>query len=153
MEPITASDLAKHIIYWFSAKKNQQIDNLKLQKLLYYTQAWSLAIHDCPVFQAQIEAWVHGPVVPPVFREYRDLRWSPISLVDDGNSKISSKLQKHLDEVLGAYGDYTGWQLERLAHNEHPWQAARGNLPPDVPSSNVITHESMKTYYRARMKA
>jgi uncharacterized phage-associated protein len=74
---IKASWLAPHIVYWFSSKK-QQIDNLKLQKLLYYTQAWHLAIFGTPILAEQIEAWVHGPVIPDVFRLYRDCRWNSI---------------------------------------------------------------------------
>jgi uncharacterized phage-associated protein len=65
-----------------------QIDNLKLQKLLYYAQAWHLAIHDRPVFRE-----------PPVFREYRDLRWSPIPSISELHIKISAKLREHLDEA------------------------------------------------------
>jgi uncharacterized phage-associated protein len=146
---IQASWLAPHIIHWFSSKK-EQIDNLKLQKLLYYTQAWHLAIFGTPILAEQIEAWVHGPVIPDVFRLYRDCRWAPIpATVPVG--RIPPGLEKHVVEVLTAYGNFTGWELERLTHSERPWQGARGALPPDVPSHNVITHPSMKEYYRARM--
>jgi uncharacterized phage-associated protein len=146
---IKASWLAPHIVYWFSSKK-QQIDNLKLQKLLYYTQAWHLAIFGTPILAEQIEAWVHGPVIPDVFRLYRDCRWNSIpATVPSGH--LPPGLGKHVTEVLKAYGDFTGWQLERLTHSERPWQEARGGLPPDAPSHNIITHQSMKEYYRARM--
>jgi uncharacterized phage-associated protein len=136
-------------VAWFSPK-NRQIDNLKLQKLLYYAQAWHLAIFGTPILAEQIEAWVHGPVVPEVFRLYRDYQWNPIpASVPSG--QLPTGLGKHVTEVLMAYGDFTGLQLERLTHSERPWQAARGGLPPDAPSHNVITHQSMKEYYRARM--
>ena len=146
---VNASWLAPHIVQWFNSK-SQQIDNLKLQKLLYYTQAWHLAIFGTPIITDQIEAWVHGPVVPEVFRMYSDFRWKSIP-VTSSNGQLSPGLGKHLTEVLTAYAGFTGWQLERLTHSERPWQEARGVLPPDAPSHAVITHPSMKEYYRPRM--
>lgn len=145
---IKASWLAPHIVCWFNSR-NRQIDNLKLQKLLYYTQAWHLAIFGTPILAEEIEAWVHGPVVPEVFRLYRDFRWNAVTAVPSGH--LPPGLAKHVTEVLKAYGEFTGLQLERLTHSERPWLEARGGLPPDSPSHNVISHASMKDYYRARM--
>src|SRR6266446_3445682 len=73
----TASILAKYIIASCS-DDGKSVTNLKLQKLLYYAQAWKLALHGKPLFNDRIEAWVHGPVVPVVFREYRDFKWAPL---------------------------------------------------------------------------
>ena len=53
------------------------ISNLKLQKLLYYAQAWHLALYGEPLFRDRIEAWVHGPVVPPVFGAFKHNKWQP----------------------------------------------------------------------------
>ncbi|HUZ03805.1 MAG TPA: type II toxin-antitoxin system antitoxin SocA domain-containing protein, partial [Acidobacteriaceae bacterium] len=63
MKHTSASDIAKYFIASFQ-KKNKAISNLKLQKLLYYAQAWHLALYGSPLFSDSIEAWVHGPVVP-----------------------------------------------------------------------------------------
>lgn len=90
-EPVTtASIIAKHILGACKAKQDF-ITNLKLQKLLYYSQAWHLAIYDEPLFQDRIEAWVHGPVVPSVFREYRSFRWSPIWPTPDDDALLSCR--------------------------------------------------------------
>ena len=141
----SASNLAQYIIAHFFAK-NEEINNLKLQKLLYYCQAWHLALHEKPLFEDRIEAWVHGPVVPNVFREYKSFRWSPVKA--NGLYNPNPEAKSHIDEILAAYGHFSSWDLERLTHNDAPWKEARGGLPPDVPSNNVISHESMKNFYR-----
>lgn len=144
-----ASTIASYIIA-FSQEHGDPVSNLKLQKLLYYAQAWHLAINDRPLFDEQIEAWVHGPVVPSVYREYKQFSWQPIAA-----AVVEPKLEKdvvdHLDEVMEVYGSLTALKLEQLTHAEYPWQHARGNLPEDASSNAVITHDDMKAYYRKRL--
>ena len=148
MAKTTASNLAKYII---ATVKNsgQPITNLKLQKLLYYSQAWHLALDRQPLFEDRIEAWVHGPVVPTVFREYREFRWSPLTA--DENYQISTDVSKHTVKVLKAYGPLDASQLERLTHSEDPWKEARSGLAADVSSSREISRQSMQRVYTARL--
>jgi uncharacterized phage-associated protein len=122
-----------------------EITNLKLQKLLYYAQAWHLVFHNKVLFRERIEAWVHGPVVPEIFRMYKHLKWNPIP--DSGACIDSKHISDHLKEVWKTYGKFTATQLEMLTHREDPWKQARAGLPPDVSSSSEITTESMKAYY------
>ena len=149
MKYMTASDVAKYFISSFQ-KKNKEISNLKLQKLLYYAQAWHLVFFDVPLFDDKIEAWVHGPVVRSVFQEYRKFGWKPVKTEDSGGI-TSKKIKDHLDEVMRAYGEFDAVLLERQTHRESPWRDARGNLEPDEPSNRVITHEAMKLFYRAQL--
>ena len=141
----TAADIAKSILWGFQSK-GSPINNLKLQKLLYYSQAFHLSIYDAPIFGERIEAWVHGPVVPPVYGEYKSFRWSPIAI--SGPVTLAENHSAHVDSVLAAYGDFTAWELERLTHSEDPWKQARAGIPPDQSSTAPITHQSMKDYYR-----
>ena len=141
----TASDVAKFILGYFQSK-GAPINNLKLQKLLYYCQAHHIVICDSPLFGERIEAWVHGPVVPPVYGEYKSFRWSPITI-----GSFVTLREQHSDivmSVLAAYGDYSAWDLECLSHSEDPWKQARNGIAPDQSSTAVISHESMKAYYR-----
>ncbi len=146
----TASEIAKYFI-GASQRRNKPISNLKLQKLLYYAQAWHLVLHERPLFSDDIEAWVHGPVVRQVFREYRTFGWKPIEI--DRKSDVTFDIQtvQHLDEVEGVYGKFGGIELERMTHREAPWRDARGTLAPDEPSNRVITHEAMKRFYTAKL--
>ena len=148
MKHPTASDIAKYFIASFQ-KKKKEISNLKLQKLLYYAQAWYLALYGSPLFADSIEAWVHGPVVRSVFQEYRKFKWNPLSTSDSGNVSFADTTKDHLEEVIRVYGKYDAVFLERLTHRESPWRDARGSLAPDEPSNRVITHEAMKKFYSA----
>jgi uncharacterized phage-associated protein len=75
-----------------------ELTNLKLQKLVYYVQAWKLAIDHEPLFPDDIEAWVHGPVVPQVFRRFKALRWDP--LPPQAGSIADAKVVSLLKAVL-----------------------------------------------------
>ena len=136
----------------FSRDHGDPASNLKLQKLLYYSQAWFLALHDKPLFSETIEAWVHGPAVPPVYGAFKKWTWQPILKEVSAPKDLSAKARKHLTEVMDVYGSLTAYQLEKLTHSEDPWKIARKGFPPDAASHEIITHDSMKRYYRAVAK-
>lgn len=146
MAASTATHVAEALIN-LSHEKQSPITNLKLQKLLYYAQAWHLVLRNESLFNEAIEAWVHGPVVPPIFRCYREYRWNPILQVS--GASVSVPLRKHLEEVWQVYGKFDASTLERITHSERPWREARAGLPLDAPSHNVISNRSMKAYYSA----
>ena len=119
---------------------------LKLQKLLYYVQGWHLGIFKNPAFNDEFEAWVHGPVIPEVFHAYKFNRWNPIILEEEA-PVLEGELQAHIDETLDAYGGDSGWALEMRTHRESPWIEARGSLPQDVSSNQIITKDSMLIFF------
>jgi uncharacterized phage-associated protein len=124
------------------------ISNLKLQKLVYYSQAWHLAIHGTPLFEEDFQAWVHGPVVPDLYQKYQAFGWQPIQ--EDASSDLSEDVLSFLNEVAEEYFTCDAYELEQMTHVEAPWNQARGDLPPDAPSNAVIKKEWMKEYYGAR---
>lgn len=146
---VAVQDIADYLIA-FSHEHGDPVSNLKLQKLLYYAQAWHLAIHDEPLFSDPIQAWVHGPVVPSVYHRYKDWAWKPIE-DNPETPDLGEHVSSHLTEMMGVYGTMTAYALELLTHQEDPWKIARGNLPPDESSSAVISQEDMKRFYRSRM--
>lgn len=133
--------------------------NLRLQKLVYYAQAWHLAIFERPLFAGTFEAWIHGPVLPELYREYRQYGSMPIDAPDLDEAWLTRFRQAHdpevvefLDQVVDSYMGFTAYELERMTHQEDPWRVARGTLAPDAPSSNPIREDLMAQYYRARLK-
>jgi uncharacterized phage-associated protein len=140
----TASEVARHLIHHFCAKK-QPISNLKLQKLLYYCQGWNLGFYDSPLFLDPIQAWIHGPVVPRVFREYRHYGWSPIT--QSLNAVLPAQSADLVRSVIVIYGGFSAAQLEQLSHSEDPWILTRGSLAPDCPSEREIGHAEMQKYF------
>ena len=132
------------------------ITNKILQKLVYYCQAWFYVTNDKKIlFPDTIEAWVHGPVVPNIFRKYTAYGWSPLTLdnVSTTNFEKLTKAEKDLiDEVYDVYGKLDAEYLEALTHREDPWTIARGSLLPYETSKNEITIESMGEYYGKKLE-
>ena len=130
----------------FIIEKSDRISNLKLQKLLYYVQGWQLGITGNALFPERIEAWVHGPVVPEMFRAYRIYKWQPI-VKQQKSVLLPVAASKHIVKVLSAYDKFSGEQLGRLSHSESPWLTARRGLRSDAPSDAVITLNSMRHFF------
>lgn len=128
------------------------LTNLKLQKLLYYAQGWHLGLYGEPLFGDPLEAWVHGPVVASVYREFRHCGYGPISL-DVSPDEVPADLRDHVADVWIAYGDRTAYDLERMSHRERPWLEARGSLPPDAPSNNRLSDGVMREFFTAEANA
>lgn len=142
----TASDVARYIVGFFQ-EAGDPVTNLKLQKLLYYVQGWCLALTGSAAFDDRFEAWVHGPVQPGVYGEYKRNRWHPICDVVS-RPEIEGVLVDVIGEVLEAYGGETGYQLEMRTHLESPWIEARGGIPADQESTKEISKASMERYFR-----
>lgn len=140
----SVKDVSKAIL-----QKSRPISNLKLQKLLYYVQGWNLGLYREPVFYERIEAWVHGPVVPAAFHEYRHFGWNPITTTLEP-VELLPRTMAHIEMVLKAYGDFSAVQLESLSHDEDPWIQARGSLDPKASSQNEITHAAMQRFFANR---
>jgi uncharacterized phage-associated protein len=145
---LTVFDVAKFFIY-LANETGSYISNLKLQKLVYYAQAWHLALHDTPLFADEFEAWVHGPVVPVLYQEYKKFQWKPI-LEEVAQPEFAEDVQVFLNEVAEAYLACDAYELEQITHQEDPWLIARGELPQDAPCNEIISKESMQEYYKAR---
>ena len=121
--------------------------NLKLQKLLYYAQGYSLAIAGRPLFSALIEAWANGPVVPSVWRVYRGYGSDPISPPKEFSwDDYTDDDEKLLNEVWNEYGQFSAWRLRDMAHSEPPWKIAH-----DKGLSTVISKKAMKRFFKRRL--
>jgi len=130
------------------------LSNLKLQKMVYYAQAWHLAICEVPLFETDFEAWVHGPVIPKLYEDFKRFSWRPID-VDYGErtseqvlSEFATESQQVLLDVTDAYFGYTAFELEQMTPRQTPWLEARGDLPEDAISKSVISKDTMRRYYQ-----
>lgn len=147
----SASQIAKYFV-WKANKEGKKITNKKLQKLLYYAQAWNLAFNNKPLFKEEIEAWIHGPAIWKVYQEYKKFGFNDINL-PVSESEISGIEEKGLlDDIWRVYGKYDGQYLEALAHSEEPWQKARESASDGEICRNVIPLESLREYYIQKLK-
>lgn len=139
-------DVAQYIVDWF-AQKHQHVTTIKLQKLVYYAQAWSLVWDDSPLFDEDFQAWVNGPVVRSLFDDTKGYYYCPTTIVGANSSKLNANQRDTLNKVLEYYGDLTSSELVQLSHSEAPWKYARGDLAPLAPSSSIISKVSIANYY------
>jgi uncharacterized phage-associated protein len=130
-----------------SRERGELLTNLKLQKLLYYAQAWQLALHGDPLFKEDFKAWVHGPVLVSQYRRFKDFKWQPLA-VDVERPEITEPIAAHLREIVDIFGVETAVSLELMTHREQPWLEARGDVPMDQPSSERISKGTMLNFYR-----
>lgn len=149
--------LSSTIKYFIALSKNLPENNLtnkKLQKLLYYSQAWNLVLRNKPLFKENFEAWVHGPAIPTVYKEFKSFGCSIIrdDIKDEDFKNLSEDDRNILNEIWDVYGKYDGAYLELLTHNEEPWRKARNGCMPYEASSAIISKKDMKDYYEQKKK-
>ena len=144
-EMYKALDIAKWFLFYnnrviMADSDADYISNLKLQKLLYYAQGSFLAIKDRPLFDDNLLAWEHGPVVNEVYQEYKKYGTNGIPFEEDYTNNISNEDEDLLKEVYKVFGKYSAWGLREMTHNETPWKETKRN--------GVISLESIKDYFK-----
>lgn len=151
-------DATDYVIAAF-ADEPGSLSVLKLQKLLYYVQAWHLAKAGAPIFEGKFQAWVHGPVNRQVYDRFKDTHslYSPVTVasIREGFSRdrLAGQHKAHIDEILEAYGDYTGTQLEDMTHSEQPWVEARGDRKDYERCETEISERTMTAFYQSLLEA
>lgn len=140
----TAHDVARYILTLCDEDEGDLISNLKLQKLLYYSQGFSLAMRGRPLFSEAIKAWEHGPVIPDVWHQYRDYGRGQIPApVDFDASVLHARERELVDEVYEVYGQFSAWKLRNMTHSEPPWK--------DTPRDGVISHDRLRRYFETQV--
>ena len=140
---MTVFDVAKYVL-----RKTGQITTMKLQKLVYYCQAWSLAWDGVPLFDEDFQAWANGPVCPELFMKHKGRFVVDESfLADVPDCDFAQDAIETMDSVLKYYGDKEPHWLSELTHKEAPWREARAGVPNGESCSNIITKDRMQQYY------
>lgn len=133
-------DISRYIIN-YSNKHNYDISNLKLQKLLYFVQAYFLLTSKGKnlCFNNVIQAWDFGPVVPKAyhsFKRYGNLDIPPVIRYFEKNKDgslskhifdehcISKSDRRKIDDVIEQFKDYTASEMVELTHLQDPWKDA-----------------------------
>lgn len=136
-----AHDVAKYIL-----EKAGEMTAMKLQKLVFYSQAWALVWDERPLFGQSIEAWANGPVVPDLYRSHRGM-FKVMSWPQGDVCNLNPEERETIDAVLEHYGPKSSQWLSELTHKEEPWLQARSGLAPGERGNQLISHASMAEYY------
>src|SRR5579884_184206 len=130
--PAPAMAVAKYLVYLASCEDEPDfLSHLRLQKLLYYVQGWSLALRNKPMFNDRIEAWAHGPVVRNVYAALADYGAKPILLDTIGMPEgLTEEEMTFIQSVWESYKRYSAISLREMTHKEEPWLDTRKGLGP-----------------------
>lgn len=141
----TAKDVANYFLSKTREEIGDNITHLKLQKLVYYAQGFHLAVYGTPLFDEEIQAWDHGPVVPTLYREYKEYGSAPIPGTNEADSMLpfTDEQLSLLDDVYEVYGQFSAWKLRALTHNEPTWTRAYPN--------GVITQQALKEFFKTQI--
>lgn len=150
----------QHVANFFLEKGEEEgrdLTSLKLLKLVYIAYGWVLALKDRKLFEDEIQAWQHGPVVPALYHEFKHFRRDPIleraacfdldsfdftiPSIPESDKDITLILQR----VWDAYKEYTAWTLRNKTHaNGSPWHQVYNESDREI----VITDDIIKPYFR-----
>ncbi len=124
---------------------------MKLQKFVYYSQAWHLVWDEEPLFDEEIEAWANGPVVRELYQAHRGrfILTGPDDIRAGDPGALTPGQQATVNAVLASYGEQSAHWLSELTHNEDPWRKARerAGLGDRDRGNAVISLDSMFEYY------
>ena len=142
----TVFDVAKYILDKFGS-----MSAMKLQKLIFYSQAMSLVWDDVPLFDDDFEAWAKGPVCRTLFNAHKGkfmLNDSDFLIPYKPNtSRLTAEQKETIDTVVSSLIDYPPYILSDMVHKEKPWLDARGALPNGAHCENIIPKSDMLDYY------
>lgn len=149
-EEVTVFDVAN----FFRSKES--MTQKKLQKLTYYAYVQYIIQYNNAdnvsrtLFREKPEAWIHGPVFPALYQEYKKYNWKNIPKLLFYRNIFEQDILTMLEKVWKKYGNYTADELEYMTHCELPWQEVRKNLKTDDYSNEIIKEESIYNYYISR---
>lgn len=136
-------DVSKYILQTLG-----QMTTMKLQKLAYYCQAWSLAWDESPLFNEDFQAWANGPVCPELFEFHKGKFNIDKSLFNNiSDYDFTDEQLETINNVLEYYGNKEPQWLSELTHKEIPWKNTRFGIPIGEPCTSVIEKELMQQYY------
>lgn len=138
----SVADVARYLL-----KQHGPMSAMKLQKLVYYCQAWNLVWHEAELFPEDFEAWANGPVCRALYDMHKGKFTVKMTDFAGSTGNLRLKEKKTADAVLEYYGQKTAQWLSDLTHLEEPWKQARGNSDASARSTSIISKAAMHEYY------
>ena len=125
------------------------VTEMRLHKLLYYIQGWSLGLRGREIFNEHVSAWVHGPVVKTIRKRCpkNKLQHVDKNLFPEVGS-LAVEDQKFITNIWHQYRGFSAWALRNMTHREQPWVKAREGFSPQVPSDVQISFDEMKQFFK-----
>ena len=131
-------------------KPEHMLNSAKIQKLVYYAQAWNLAMYEETLFEEPIYANENGPALKSLEKVFQEFGYKPITLSIKKPS-LHRDIEGHLQDVYDTYGHLVEGDLVLMSTNEDPWRLAHHEGKKED-WSDVIQLEEIKNYYRSRLE-
>lgn len=141
--------LADYVVSRGQPKTKRAVTHLKLQKLVYYAQAYVIVFTGKSLLAEPIQAWRHGPVCPKLYERFKCSSFhelEPSTNSDELRARLLAVVNEDtlavIDDVLEVYGEYAGSELETMIRQESPWinAMARGR------NSEILPEEIQKFF-------
>lgn len=139
---VPASVVADELLRLSRPDEGEVLSNLKINKLLYYVQAWALALFDRPMFNDAILAYRHGPVVPSIYKKFKNEMAIPVP--SETATSLTESQRRLIHTVYGYYGKFSAWKLCDMTHGEAPWI--------ETTQSATIDHKRIKTFFKRELR-
>jgi len=154
MAPYSPKAIANFFLDLAKAK-GDTVSPMKLQKLVYYACGWYMGYTGQPLINEAIEAWQYGPVIPSLYREFKQFGSGPITKkATEFNGSMDfpevpvphdAGLRSFLENVWNGYGAYTGTKLSEMTHAagspwDITWKKSGGATNTDIPPELIASH-------------
>ncbi|MBR2123883.1 MAG: DUF4065 domain-containing protein [Acetobacter sp.] len=167
--PSTAIEVANEFLT-LGFEESIDIDQMKLQKLVYYAQAWFLALKQRPLFEEDIEAWPWGPVIRDIYIQTQGYGRNPVvrklSQLQPKNNDpldchfdmhipkgVSERLKAFIRKVWDVHKNYTGIQLSNSTHAEgEPWSIVSEKYQGDLRQKPTIPNALIKAVFTNKVQ-
>ena len=142
---LAAASVADFFVWLDGQQDEPDVTPMKLQKLLYYAQAQHLAVTGGRLFDEDIEAWDHGPVVRSQYHRFKEFgRQVIVCEQSAGRPRLDESVCEFLRRIWDAYGGYSAARLRAMTHDEAPYQQAY-----DGASDTVIPDDVMFAFFHS----
>jgi uncharacterized phage-associated protein len=153
---LPAVDVARYLIHLASPVEDEDADclgHMRLQKLLYYVQAWHLAAYDKQLFTGRIEAWQHGPVLPDIYQEFKQYGCAAIPPAQGSEpGSLSEKDKLFIRHIWEQYKQYSATALRAMTHRDQPWRDAYRSAGAGGRCNEEITPEALREYFAPQLR-
>ncbi|WP_339619849.1 type II toxin-antitoxin system antitoxin SocA domain-containing protein [uncultured Salinibacterium sp.] len=136
------NEIAEEII-----SREPRLSSMKLQKLMYYVDAWHLAVEGERLITDQpFRAYKDGPVHEDVRHKRMDMA---TRMHGTSTGKLTPAAESILNLVMAEFGGRTGDELSALTHAEVPWKNARGDKADGETSREPLNEAEIARFYRS----
>lgn len=123
---------ANHLLNQYFEITGEHLDELKLHKMMYFSQKLAYGLTNTPIFLEDFEGWVHGPVLPSLRGYFKP------GYTHQNSEELTDTEEYIANCVIHEYGQYTSWGLRNLSHEESAWQKSREGFNADERGNNKI---------------